>query len=103
MDNDEGAVEERAKEKETKYHLARVVLRAGLRRARGLDWHTIHLSFIAGWKTSINKDEWATNLSALGISTTRHKTILQSAAKAALRAFWSMTAAQMGAGDCSIT
>eukprot|EP00961_Rhodomonas_salina_P119101 1602889-Rhodomonas_salina.3 len=32
MDIDEVAVEERAKEKEAKYHSARVVLRAGLRR-----------------------------------------------------------------------
>eukprot|EP00961_Rhodomonas_salina_P072523 974483-Rhodomonas_salina.2 len=69
MDNDTGNVEMRAIEKEEKYHSARVVLRAGLRREQGLGWHAGHLSFIAGWKTMINKSTWAENLTQLGIPT----------------------------------
>eukprot|EP00961_Rhodomonas_salina_P111088 1494810-Rhodomonas_salina.1 len=69
MDNDAGDVEMCAIEKEEKYHSARVVLRAGLRRERGLGWHTGHLSFIAGWKTTMNESAWAENLTQLGIPT----------------------------------
>lgn len=76
MDNDEGAVEERLEEKCTKYHSARVVLRAGLRLERELKWKT-HLSFIAGWKTTMNEKEWHANLTTLGIATAKQGKILQ--------------------------
>eukprot|EP00961_Rhodomonas_salina_P005728 77309-Rhodomonas_salina.1 len=55
-DNDEGAIEERAEEKEDKYHSARTLLLAGLRRARGLGWNVRHVSFITGWKTSMDEE-----------------------------------------------
>eukprot|EP00961_Rhodomonas_salina_P064935 873606-Rhodomonas_salina.1 len=61
MDNDEGAIEERAKEKEAKYRSSRVLLQAGLRRGLGLAWRARHVSFIVGWKTSLNETEWGTN------------------------------------------
>eukprot|EP00961_Rhodomonas_salina_P040301 541667-Rhodomonas_salina.1 len=72
MDNYAGNVEMQAIKKEEKYHSACVVLRAGLRLERGLGWHAGHLSFIAGWKTTINKSAWAENLTQLGIPTVRH-------------------------------
>eukprot|EP00961_Rhodomonas_salina_P069631 934692-Rhodomonas_salina.1 len=104
MDNDAGDVEMCAIEKEEpEYHSARVVLRAGLRRERGLGWHAGHLSFITGWKTTINESTWAENLTQLGIQTVRHRRGLQRSAEAVLRAFGSMTDARMGAGDGSVT
>eukprot|EP00961_Rhodomonas_salina_P179684 2424795-Rhodomonas_salina.1 len=67
MDNSEGAIEERLEEKEAKYRSSRVLLQAGLRLERGLAWRARHVSFIAGWKTSLNKTKWGSNLSLLGI------------------------------------
>eukprot|EP00961_Rhodomonas_salina_P290888 3930717-Rhodomonas_salina.1 len=99
MDNDEGAVEDRAQEKADKYHSARVVLQAGLRRQQGMEWWTAHVSFITGWKMTTNEKAWEANLTELGIAKPKHKTILQRAADA----FGSMTDARMGAGDGSIT
>eukprot|EP00961_Rhodomonas_salina_P132672 1785920-Rhodomonas_salina.1 len=88
-DNDEGAIEELAEEKEDK--------------ARGLDWNVLHVSFITGWKTSMDEEKWEQNLTLLGIAMPKHRDILQRAADAALRAFGSMTDARMGASDTSIT
>eukprot|EP00961_Rhodomonas_salina_P203968 2752213-Rhodomonas_salina.1 len=102
-DNDEGAIEEWAEEKEDKYHLARTLLQAGLRTARGLGWNVRHVSFITGWKTSMDKNKWEENLTLLGIALPKHKGILQRAADAALRSFGSMTDAHMGASDTGIT
>eukprot|EP00961_Rhodomonas_salina_P251957 3406068-Rhodomonas_salina.1 len=60
-DNDEGAIEERAEEKEEKYHSARTLLQLGLRKALGLDWNVKHVLFITGWKTSIMMDKSKTS------------------------------------------
>eukprot|EP00961_Rhodomonas_salina_P263584 3562344-Rhodomonas_salina.2 len=90
MDNDEGAIEERAEEKEAKYRASRVLLQAGLRRERGLAWRARHVSFIAGWKTLLNKNEWGNNLPLLGIPVPKHKSIMQVAVEVVLRAFRSM-------------
>eukprot|EP00961_Rhodomonas_salina_P215887 2916366-Rhodomonas_salina.1 len=64
MDNDEGAIKERAEEKEVKYR-SLSLLQAGLRRERGMSWRALHVSFISGWKTL--QTEWGSNLSLLGI------------------------------------
>lgn len=57
MDKDEpeGAIEERAVEKETDDRSSRVLLHAGLRRERGMLWRALHVSFITRWKTSLNE------------------------------------------------
>eukprot|EP00961_Rhodomonas_salina_P125449 1689778-Rhodomonas_salina.5 len=104
-DNNEGAIKERAEEKEEKCHSVRKLLLAGLRQVRGLDWNIKHVSFIMGWKTSMDKDNWVENLTLLGITLPKHKGILQRAADTALSrcAFCSMTDVHMGAGDTSIT
>eukprot|EP00961_Rhodomonas_salina_P305416 3941946-Rhodomonas_salina.1 len=79
MDNNEGAIEERAEEKEAKYRSSRVLLQEGLRLERGLAWRAQHVSFIAGWKTLLNETEWGNNLSLLGIPVPKHKSIMQAA------------------------
>eukprot|EP00961_Rhodomonas_salina_P243582 3291753-Rhodomonas_salina.2 len=103
MDNDEGAIEERALQKTAKYRSARVQLRAGMRQDKGSEWHVTHVSFIAGWKTSMNEAKWAANLATLGIPPAKHDKILQRAAEAVLKAFGSLSDALMGAGGSDIT
>eukprot|EP00961_Rhodomonas_salina_P069629 934691-Rhodomonas_salina.1 len=74
-----------------------------MRRDRGCEWHVTHVSFIAGWKTSMNEAEWAANLTTLGIPPAKHDKILQRAAEAVLKAFGSLSDARMGAGGSDIT
>eukprot|EP00961_Rhodomonas_salina_P156075 2101590-Rhodomonas_salina.1 len=72
-----------------------VVCQRSVYKGATQQFSNVHMLFVVGWKLSLNKGRWYSNLEHLGIPEQKREGVITASFDAALQAFRSMTDARM--------